>query len=189
MLRMTRLTAVAMLLAGALVTAGCEDDSNVRNGQPAPAGAAAAPASETLPAGLIVDKAPADAKSVAEVRTEAADGEEVVVRGRIAGSEDPFTAGRAQFQLVDLAIKSCAEMEGDTCPTPWDMCCEEKGTVVENSMVVQVAGPDGRPLKTELQGVNGLKPLTEVQVKGTLRKSADGKVVTVDAKELYVKQG
>lgn len=179
---------MAVLLGSALLATGC-DDPKAQTGAPSPQSATPAAGGESLPAGLLATQAPADAKSVAEVRSSGADGQEVVLVGRIAGSEEPFTAGRAQFQLVDLAIKSCAEMEGDSCPTPWDMCCEEKGNIVQNSVTVQVVGADGRPLKSELKGVGGLKPLSEVSVKGKLHKSADGKVVTVDATELYVKQG
>jgi hypothetical protein len=193
MSRVNARTTMTLVLVGcALLMAGC-DDPKAQTGAGAPGSTpqAGAPAAggEALPAGLMVAQAPADAKGVAEVRGAGEDGAEVVVRGRIAGSEEPFTSGRAQFQLVDMAIKSCAEMEGDACLTPWDMCCEEKGTVVQNSVTVQVVGADGRPLKSELKGVGGLKPLSEVSVKGKLHKSADGKVVTVNATELYVKQG
>ena len=172
-----------LMLTGALLigVAGCDSGSK-------PETAATAPA-EALPAGLIVTEAPADAKGVAEVRKTAADGEQVVVRGRIAGQEEPFTEGRAQFQLVDAGVKSCAEMEGENCPTPWDMCCENPKEVAASSVTVQVLGAQGRPVKAPLKGVGGMKPLSEVSVKGTLRKSADGKAFTVEAKELYVKQG
>src|SRR5688572_10950589 len=99
-----------------LVAAGC-DDGSPRTAAPSTPSASAT-AAEALPPGLLVTAAPADAKGVAEVRG-AADGEEVVVRGRIAGQEQPFTEGRAQFQLVDLGVRSCAEMPDDKCPTPW----------------------------------------------------------------------
>jgi hypothetical protein len=133
-------------------------------------------------------EAPADPKGVTDVR-KADDGTEVVVRGRVAGQAEPFTEGRAQFQLVDLAVKSCAETPGDSCETPWDMCCEDKKSVAENSLTVQVVGADGRPLKSQLKGVNGLKELSEVTVKGKLQKTPDGKGVTVNASEMFVKQG
>jgi hypothetical protein len=174
-----------VLVAGMLVgIVGCD------GGAKREAPAAAAPA-EALPEGLIVAQAPADAKNVADVRKTAADGEEVVVRGRIAGQADPFTDGRAQFQLVDAGVKACSEMEmaDENCKTPWDMCCESPKDVAANSVTVQVVNAEGRPLKAPLKGVGGLKPLSEVSVKGTVHKSADGKVVTVNAKELYVKQG
>jgi hypothetical protein len=179
-----------MLLGCGLLAAGC-DDPKAQSGASSPQAGTPAAGGEGLPSGLLATQAPADAKSIAQVRGSGTDGQEVVLVGRIAGSEEPFTAGRAQFQLVDLALKSCAEMDmGDeACPTPWDMCCADKGTVVQNSVTVQVVGADGRPLKSELKGVSGLKPLSEVSVKGKLHKSEDGKVVTVDATELYVKQG
>jgi hypothetical protein len=136
----------------------------------------------------MVSAAPDGAKGVAEAR-KAADGDQVVVRGRIAGQEKPFTEGRAQFQLVDVAVQSCAEMPDEKCPTPWDMCCADKKEVADNSVTVQVVGADGRPLKAPLEGVGGLKPLGEVSVKGVVKKSPDGKAVTVNATEMYVKQG
>jgi hypothetical protein len=176
---------LACLMAGSAMAwagAGC-DDQNAQQTASTPA----APA-EALPAGLMAAQAPADPKAVADAR-KAGDGEEVVVRGRIAGQAEPFTEGRAQFQLVDMAVKACNENPDDKCESPWDMCCEDKKTVAENSVTVQVAGADGRPLKSELKGVNGLKELSEVTVKGKVQKSPDGKAVTINATEMYVKQG
>src|SRR5688500_12807426 len=119
---MARVNAIAAGGAGlvdcALLAVGC-DDRKAHSGGAAAHAATPASAGEGLPAGLLAKDAPADAKGVAEVRGAGADGQDVVLVGRIAGSEEPFTAGRAQFQLVDLGIKSCAEVEGDSCPTPW----------------------------------------------------------------------
>ena len=178
---------VLLMVVGAAVQfgAGC-DDQPAPQTPPHPAAAASAGA-EALPAGLVVAQAPAGARDVAEVRKAAADGEQVTLVGRIAGAAEPFAEGRAQFQLIDANVKSCREIEGDACPTPWDMCCEERDAIVENSVTVQVVGADGRPLKAGLRGVGGMEPLSEVSVKGTVRKSADGKAVTVDATEVYVK--
>lgn len=178
---MKRYVTVSMLALGMFVGA-CDDGSTTTKTE------SSAAAVEALPSGLMVTTAPDDAKTVADAR-KAADGEQVVVRGRIAGQEKPFTEGRAQFQLVDLGVRSCAEMPDDTCATPWDMCCEDKKHVADNSVTVQVVGADGKPLKAPLEGVGGLKPLREVSVKGVLKKSPDGKVVTVNASEMYVKQG
>ena len=172
------LAACAIAWAGA----GCDDQRAQQSTSTPSAG------SEQLPAGLMAAQAPADAKGVVDAR-KAGDGEEVVVRGRIAGSAEPFTEGRAQFQLVDMGVKACSEMPDDKCETPWDLCCEDKKSIAENSVTVQVAGADGRPLKAELKGVNGLKELSEVTVKGKVHKSPDGKAVTVNATEMSVKQG
>jgi hypothetical protein len=180
---MKRFLSVPVLALVVFVSTGCDDRSAQNTAPPA-----ATPA-EPLPANLMAAAAPANAKGVAEVRKVAADGDAVVVRGRIAGQENPFTEGRAQFQLVDLGVRSCAEMPDDKCPTPWDMCCEDKKDIAANSVTVQVVGEDGKPLKATLDGVGGLKPLSEVSVKGKLKKSPDGNSVMVNATELYVKQG
>ena len=179
-----RSTFACLLAAGAIAwaAAGCDDRSAQQSASTPPA------TSEALPAGLMAAQAPADAKGVADAR-KATDGAEVVVRGRIAGRAEPFTEGRAQFQLVDMGVKACNEMPDDKCESPWDMCCEDKKSIADNSVTVQVAGADGRPLKAELKGVNGLKELSEVTVKGKVQKSPDGKAVTINATEMYVKQG
>ena len=165
-----------------VIAAAC-DDGKPDAAKPAPAAAA------QLPAGLIVAQSPADAKAVVDVRKTANDGDEVVVRGRVAGRKDPFTEGRAQFQLVDAAIKSCAETEGDNCPTPWDLCCDDAKTIADSSITVQVVDAAGQPIKADLKGVGGLKPLSEVSVKGKVKKSPDGKAILVNATEMFVKQG
>lgn len=145
---------------------------------------------EPLPAGLIVDASPpAAAKDVADVRTTAADGDEVLVHGRIGGSERPFVEGRAAFQLVDLSLLTCDKAGNmHTCKTPWDYCCDAKEDVFGKSVTVQVSGKNGQPLRADLTGVGGLKPMSEVAVKGKVKKSEDGKAMTLDATALYVKQ-
>jgi hypothetical protein len=174
----------AVSIAGAfgLVSIGCDDKKDQ-------AAAPAAPA-EALPANLVLAApAPAGAKDVAAARN-ASDGEEVVVRGRIGGSEKPFTEARAVFQLVDLALQTCDKTGPmHNCKTPWDYCCDDKADVFGKSVTVQVLGPAGQPIRASLDGVGGLKPMSEVAVKGRVKKSPDGKAVTVNATELYVKQG
>jgi hypothetical protein len=161
------------------LASGCEKETASNAKQPS--------SPEALPASLIVTAEPQGAKEVTEVRKSAADGDEVVVRGVIGGSTEPFVAERAVLQLMDRGVKSCAEMEGDKCPTPWDYCCEPKEQIAANSITVQVLDAKGQPLRAELKGVGGMKPLSEVSVKGKVKKSPDGKAVMVNASEVYVK--
>ena len=178
----------AVVAAGVSAGVGCDDGGSAQSPSQTVAGTGGGDgAAEALPANLIVAAAPAGAKDVVEVRN-AAEGEEVVVQGQIAGRAEPFTEGRAQFQLVDLKLKNCKEIEGDACPTPWDMCCSEGGEIAENSLTVQVVGADGKPLKAALKGVSGMQPLSKVSVRGKVQKSPDGKAVTVNATELHVQQ-
>jgi hypothetical protein len=173
-----------LLTVGALSLglAGCDDKKGQQAASPANQPA------DPLPASLIASTQPASAKDVVDAR-KANDGDEVVVRGRIGGSVKPFTEGRAVFQLVDLSLKTCNQASPmDDCKTPWDYCCDDKADVFAKSVTVQVLGAGGQPLRASLEGVGGLKPMGEVTAKGTVKKSPDGKAVTVNATELYVQQ-
>jgi hypothetical protein len=86
---------------------------------------------------------------------------------------------------VDLSVRSCKDIPGDTCETPWDYCCEPD--VNKSSATVQVLGTDGRPLKVGLKGVGGLQPLAEVTVKGKLGKTQEGAPLVVNATGIHVK--
>ena len=65
---------------------------------------------------------PEGATDVIKLRKEAKNQDEVVIVGRIGGSESPWVAGRAAFSIVDVSLKSCAEIHSDACPKPWDYC-------------------------------------------------------------------
>lgn len=114
----------------------------------------------------------ADAKPAGEVRRDVQDGESVVAKGRVKD----FVDGRAVFTLIDMSLKSCREMEGDTCPTPWDYCCVEPNAIAENTVTVEFQDASGRPLKSGVKGFHGLDHLHVVTVEGRAKKSADGNV-------------
>ena len=176
---------LSVTLLAAAVT-GCDDAADTARKPAAPQTAAAA---QALPADLVVAEAPAGAKEVVAVRSEAKAGDTVVVRGRVGGSPSPFVDGRASFQLVDASLKACGEGNpDDKCETPWDFCCEEPKTIAANSASVQVVGTDGRPMHVGLKGAGGLKPLSEVTVKGTVAKAADSGALVINATGLHVKQ-
>ncbi len=65
---------------------------------------------------------PADAQGVIQVRKSSQDKDDVVVVGRIGGSEVPWIEGRAAFSIVDPSLKCCGEVGADNCPKPWDFC-------------------------------------------------------------------
>lgn len=70
----------------------------------------------------VLTKEPDGVKDVIAARKDAQDEDEVVVVGRIGGSENPWVKGRAAFTIVDPSLKSCAEIGSDNCPKPWDFC-------------------------------------------------------------------
>jgi hypothetical protein len=72
---------------------------------------------ETIPRG--------EAQEIHRLRTTAKEGDEVTVQGRIMGVESPFVDGRAICILGDPKILTpCNEIPGDSCETPWDVCCD-----------------------------------------------------------------
>lgn len=178
---MTQHTLFASLLAVAVVI-GCDD-------QPTPTatrsdtGTATAPAA--LPGNLRLAAAPADAKEIGVLKTALKDGDRVVVRGVVGGREEPIAENRAILTLLDTAVKTCDKNPADECKTPWDACCEPADVVAKNSVTVQVVDAEGRPLKTSLAGVEGVKPLAQLVVSGTAKVSADG-VVLVNADGVHV---
>ncbi len=179
---MKRVTLASLLSAFAValvVVAGCDRDGAVsKNADPAPVGAA-------LPAGMIVATAPADAKGVVELKGTAKDGDEVVVRGVVGGTEDPVAANQAIVTILDAGVTTCDKMEGDTCKTPWDACCEKD--LAAKVATVQVLGADGKPLKGSLAAA-GVKPLKQVVVAGKARVPADGKALIIEASKIHVVQ-
>ena len=168
--------------------AGCGEDAGTDSAATSPGGQPAASAPEPLPAGLVLTEAPSGAQDIAEVRRSAKDGDEVVVRGKIGGQVDPFVNGRAAVRLVDVGVPSCADNPKDKCETPWDYCCDVD-EAAQKSLTIQVVGADGRPLKTELKGVGGMKPLSELVVRGKVTRAAGSDAVVINATALHVKGG
>ncbi len=164
MVRMARelRLALGLLLVGSLVSCGGSDDGT----KPKKGAGVAIPETAWSATPL------ADAKAAGAVRREVKDGESVVARGRVKD----FVDGRAVFTLIDMSLKSCEEMEGDNCPTPWDYCCVEPNVIAENTVTVEFQDASGRPLKTDAKGFHGLDHLQVVLVEGKARKSADGNV-------------
>ncbi len=174
-------TAWLLLAAGG----GCER-SAPQAGDPGNQSGTERAATAALPADLFVTVEPPGARPVGEVKQGPAATGDIVVRGRIGGRTDPFVAGRAVFMLADAALPTCAERHGDGCPTPWDYCCEPRDKLIANTATIQVVGPDGQPLRTDVANTHGLKPTAEVVVVGTVRTHDAGALV-VDARQIWVK--
>lgn len=149
-------------------------------------GTSAQPAA-AIPATLFVAEAPAGPKDVSEVKNASETGQDVVVVGRIGGSEDPFVDGRAVFTLADLKMKACDEMDmPDSCKKPWDYCCEPRENIVANTCTIQVVDADGRPLKATLKGAGKLTEGARIVVKGKISQKQDQTLV-INAESIYVK--
>jgi hypothetical protein len=132
----------------------------------------------------LLPEEPTGAKSVIDVRKGAKDGEEVVVVGKVGGEKRPFVKDRAAFTVVDLSLKSCDEIPGDNCPTPWDYCCAPN--LAEARLLVKFLDEQGKTLPTDARQLVGLKELQTVVVRGKARRDDAGNL-TVVATGLYAR--
>ena len=145
---------------------------------PKPTTPPGAPNAPAIPKEVFVTEKPKDAKPVAEAKKTAKTGDTVVIEAKIGGRGEPFVKNRAIFIVADRKLKSCDEIPGDTCPKPWDYCCEPAESKKANMMTVQFVDKDGKPLKVGAQGEGGLEPLALIVFEGTVAEvdeKADGK--------------
>ena len=149
------------------------------------AGAAPLPAA-ALPADLFVDEAPAEPRSVADVKADVSATGDVVIHGRIGGRRKPFVDGAAVFLLADTSMKTCIELHGDGCKTPWDYCCEARESLAVKTATIQIVGPDGKPLRVGLEGTHPLEPLARVTIAGEIAPRADGGTLVINAQKIHV---
>lgn len=168
-----------LLLAASLAITGCEkpkSSTSNTSDRSAPV---------VIPAAYFVETEPAAAKPIVDVKKSAKVGEEIVMRGRIAGREDPFTAGRASFMMTDMSLAVCE----DGCKTPWDHCCDDQKTIAANAATVQLVDDKGDVLKVDAQGVHGLAPNAELVVVGKVKSIDEAGNLVVDAKQVWIKKG
>ena len=155
-------------LAASLLLAGCGNASPEQAGNERPQWMLAA--------------APDGAVSVTEAKASAQEGDAIVLRARIGGRGQPIAADSPAFVVMDLAIPHCGEIEGDTCPTPWDYCCETPKTIAANSATIIVVAEDGSTLNAQ---AGGLAALDEIVVVGTVGPRPSPEVLTVRATGIY----
>lgn len=134
----------------------------------------------------ILSEEPTNAADVIQVRKEAKDSDDVVIVGRIGGSENPWIDGRAAFSIVDGSIKACTDIPGDTCQTPWDYCCETPKLPMGIALV-KFVDDDGNLVKADARELLNVKELSTVVVKGKAKRDEAGNL-TVLASGIYVQK-
>jgi len=166
-------------LLGVLIVAGCQQSTELgTNNKPVSGGSEGA-------AYLLPDE-PAGAKNVMEVKQVAKDGDEVLMIGRVGGEKRPFLEGLAGFTIVDASLKSCADIPGDTCPTPWDYCCEDPVEVKRGKALVKFVDANGNTLKKDARELLGVSLLQTVVVRGKAKRDDEGNL-TVLASAVHVR--
>jgi hypothetical protein len=146
-------------------------------------------AGETTPSigKCLLPAEPAGARGVTEVRKSAKNNEEVVLVGRIGGDANPWVEGVAAFLVADASLSPCNEKPGDTCPTPWDYCCDLE-RLKDGKVVVTLVDDQRRPLMAEVKTALGLKELQTVVVRGRAECDEAGKLINVAADGLFVRE-
>jgi hypothetical protein len=77
-------------------------------------------------------------------------------------------------------MKACNERPGDTCPTPWDFCCE--ADLPKSTLLVLVQDADGKLIKNDARELLGLKELDTVFIQGKAKRDKMGNVTLVAEK-------
>ena len=157
------------VVLGVLLFAGCGQQKT-----PAPKANASAQASSPY---ILMDK-PKDALDVAPARKDSKDGDEIVVVGRIGGSENPWVEGSAAFSLVDRSLKPCNEIEGDGCPKPWDYCCE-LDALPKSKILIKVVDKEDKLVQTDARELLGVKELQTVVVRGKAKRDDAGNLTVL----------
>ena len=125
--------------------------------------------------------------SISKARTQFKAGDNVLLQGLVMGTMHPFVEGRAVFVLGDEEVLTpCDERPDDGCPTPWDVCCDAPEAKAAGTATIQILGEDGKPLKTGVKGMNGLKELSRVTVEGTVDDRSSPEAFIVNATAIHV---
>ena len=98
---MFRTLFVSSVLLVALLTTGCGEEDK-----------ASSPDVSVDHIGWLLDSAPPGAVDVAAVKASAAEGDTVVVRGRIGGRKQPISADSGIFILMDPTLSACSDNPG-----------------------------------------------------------------------------
>ena len=146
---------------------------------------AAASTPSAVGAKYVLAAEPSGAQDIIAVRAASKDGDDVVLVGRIGGSENPWIEGTAAFTIVDLSLQACVG-EGENCPTPWDYCCSTD-KLPTSTALVKIVDDQGQMLKQDARELMGLKELQTVVVQGTADRDEAGNL-TVLANSLYVRK-
>jgi|GEM_PF-833052 len=134
-----------------------------------------------LPANLFVAAAPTNALDVGDARKTAVEGKPIVMRGQIGGLAKPFAEKYAMFVVCDKRLAVCPS----GCTNPADFCSVPRDQLIANLATIQVVDGNGTLLKASVEGLNGLRPMSEVVIRGTVAKK-DQNVLVVNAESIYV---
>lgn len=168
------------LMAAALLVASCGKTETARTGSPESGPSAALT--------TVIEAAPeGEASPIHLVRQTVQPGDRVTVSGQVMGNKHPFVEGRAAFILGDPEVLTpCNLKPDDSCPTPWDTCCDSPEDKQRATATVQVVGDDGRVLKEGIEGVGGIGKLAKLTVTGMVAENSTPEMLLINASAIEV---
>ncbi len=142
-----------------------------------------------FPASLLSSAPFEGAVSVSKAKSAVQPGRKILVRGRVGGTSKPLAENIAIFVLADeQTIKACSDIPGDSCPTPWDYCCEPTEKLRDSTATVQVKDGSGNVIRAGLREL-GLKELSTVVVSGTVDPASGQGILIINAERIHVMMG
>lgn len=121
---------------------------------------------------------PEGAIGVIAARESAADGEPIVVVGRIGGAANPWIDGRAAFMLLDASMLMVADgtesAEGEIC---MDDCCASERAAT--TTLVKVVDANSQVLAADARQLLGVAENDMVVVRGKVHKDDNGNFVVL----------
>ncbi|MAL85117.1 MAG: hypothetical protein CMI23_01995 [Opitutae bacterium] len=124
--------------------------------------------------------------SVCEFRDTNDTTKDYIVEGFIGGRKNPFAENRAIFILGDNTLETCDEKSVDSCPTPWDVCCEDRKKILSSTISVQVLDVDGSIIKGSLKGVSGIDSGKKIKVRGKLNTKSTAEAIILNAEAIQI---
>ena len=135
----------------------------------------------------VVDEAHAELKQISEVFAKIEPGTEVVIGGEVMGRMNPFIEGRAMVVLGDpTKITPCNRRPGDSCTTPWDVCCDTPEAIKTSIATVQFVNGEGNIIKSGLKGFKGIQELSYLTVSGTIAEGSNAENLLINATEVHI---
>ena len=124
--------------------------------------------------------------SVCEFRDTNDTTKDYIVEGFIGGRKNPFAENRAIFILGDNTLETCDEKSNDSCPTPWDVCCEDRKKILSSTISVQVLEVDGSIIKGSLKGVSGIDSGKKIKIRGKLNTKSTAEAIILNAEAIQI---
>ena len=167
---------ICLAIFGLALAVGCSQQS----------GETATPGPSANGLKYLLDQEPLEAKDVVGVRKTAKNGDAVVIVGRIGGSHNPWIENRAAFNIVDRSLKACSDIPGDSCPIPWDYCCETH-KLPASTALVKVVDERGKLVEEDARALLGVKELSTVVLQGKAERDTSGNL-TILANGVFIQK-